>query len=122
MAKVGARFDRERMSEAATDELIAATDVADLLVGLGVPFREAHGVVAGLVRTALDDGRQLSQLTVDELAAHSETLAANETRFREVLTQSSWLESKVSEGGTALVRVREQIELARATLDDSLER
>jgi argininosuccinate lyase len=118
----GARFDRERMSEAATDELIAATDVADLLVGLGVPFREAHGVVAGLVRTALDDGRQLSQLTVDELAAHSETLAANETRFREVLTQSSWLESKVSEGGTALVRVREQIELARATLDDSLER
>ncbi|MGA8362901.1 MAG: argininosuccinate lyase [Solirubrobacteraceae bacterium] len=118
----GVRFDRERMSEAATDELIAATDVADLLVGLGVPFREAHGVVAGLVRTALDDGRQLSQLTVDELAAHSETLAANETRFREVLTQSSWLESKVSQGGTALVRVREQIELARATLDDSLER
>jgi argininosuccinate lyase len=118
----GARFDRERMSEAATDELIAATDVADLLVGLGVPFREAHGVVAGLVRTALDDGRQLSQLTVDELAIHSETLAANETRFREVLTQSSWLESKVSEGGTALVRVQEQIKLARATLDDSLER
>jgi argininosuccinate lyase len=118
----GVRFDRERMSEAATDELIAATDVADLLVGLGVPFREAHGVVAGLVRTALDDGRQLSQLTVDELAMHSETLAANETRFRKVLTQSSWLESKVSEGGTALVRVQEQIELARATLDDSLER
>lgn len=118
----GARFDRERMSAAATDELIAATDVADLLVGLGVPFREAHGVVAGLVRTALDGGRQLSELTVDELAAHSETLAANEARFREVLAQDSWLESKVSEGGTALVRVREQIELARASLDDSLTR
>ena len=114
----GARFDRERLSEAAADELTAATDVADLLVGLGVPFREAHGVIAGLVRTALDSGRQLSELTVDELAAHSETLAANETRFREVLTQSSWLESKVSEGGTALDRVREQIELARATLDE----
>jgi len=117
----GARFHRERLSEAAADELTAATDVADLLVGLGVPFREAHGVVAGLVRTALDGGRQLSELTVEELATHSETLAANEARFREVLTQSSWLESKVSEGGTALARVREQIELARATLDDSLE-
>ncbi len=113
----GARFDRERMREAAADELIAATDVADLLVRLGVPFREAHGIVAGLVRTALDSGRQLSELTVDELAEHSETLAANEARFREVLTQSSWLESKVSEGGTSLARVREQIELARATLD-----
>jgi argininosuccinate lyase len=118
----GARFDRERMREAAADELIAATDVADLLVGFGIPFREAHGVVASLVRTALDDGRQLSDLTVDELAAHSETLAANEARFREVLTQSSWLESKVSEGGTALVRVREQIELARTTLDAPLDR
>jgi argininosuccinate lyase len=117
----GARFDRERLSEAATDELTAATDVADLLVGLGVPFREAHGVVAGLVRTALDSGRQLSELTADELAEHSEMLAANEARFREVLTQSSWLESKVSEGGTALARVREQLELARASLDEPLE-
>jgi argininosuccinate lyase len=115
----GVRFSRERMSEAAADELIAATDVADLLVRLGVPFREAHGVVASLVRTALDSGRQLSALTQDELAAHSETLAAHETQFREVLTQSSWLESKVSEGGTALARVRGQIELARATLDDA---
>ncbi len=117
----GAKFDRERMSEAAGDELIAATDVADLLVGLGMPFREAHGVVAGLVRTALDSGRQLSGLTTDELHAHSETLAANETRFREVLTQSSWLESKVSEGGTSLARVREQIALARTTLDGPTE-
>jgi len=113
----GASFDRERMRAAAGDELIAATDVADLLVTLGVPFREAHGIVAGLVRTALDSGRQLSELTADELAAHSQTLAAHEDRFREVLTQSSWLESKVSEGGTSLARVREQLELARATLD-----
>src|SRR5205823_696586 len=58
----GARFDRERLSAAAADELSAATDVADLLVRLGVPFREAHGVVAGLVRRALADGRSLSQL------------------------------------------------------------
>ena len=50
----GVRFRRERLREAAADELIAATDVADLLVRLDVPFREAHGVVAGLVRTAVD--------------------------------------------------------------------
>ena len=40
-------FDRERMAAAASDELLAATDVADLLVRRGVPFREAHGVVGG---------------------------------------------------------------------------
>jgi argininosuccinate lyase len=115
----GARFHRERLREAAADELIAATDLADLLVRLGVPFREAHGVVAGLVRAALEDGRQLSQLTGDELRAHSAVLAEHEERFREVLTQSSWLESKVSEGGTSRARVSEQLELARAELDGS---
>jgi argininosuccinate lyase len=114
----GVRFQRERMSEAASDELIAATDIADLLVRLGTPFREAHGVVAGLVRTSLDSGRSLSQLSTADLAAHSDTLAAHDGEFREVLAQSSWLESKVSEGGTALGRVREQIELARSVLDE----
>ncbi len=114
----GVSFRRERLREAASDELIAATDLADLLVRLGIPFREAHGVVAGLVRTALDSGRKLSQLTPDELAAHSTTLADHATEFNEVLAQSSWLESKVSEGGTSLARVREQIGLARAVLDD----
>ena len=113
----GVAFDRERLAQAASDELIAATDVADLLVRLGMPFREAHGVVAGLVRTAVDSGRSLSQLTVAELAAQSELLAEHAERYREVLAQSSWLESKVSEGGTSLVRVREQLAAASAVLD-----
>ena len=114
----GVGFRRERLQRAAADELIAATDVADLLVRLGVPFREAHGVVAGLVRTALDSGRSLSELSTDELAAHSETLAKHGEEYHEVLQQDSWLESKVSEGGTSLARVREQIELARAVLGE----
>jgi argininosuccinate lyase len=115
----GARFDRERMRAAAADELIAATDVADLLVRLGLPFREAHGVVAALVRDAVDGGRQLSQLSVEELRRHSELLADNEQRFREVLREESWLESKVSEGGTAGPRLREQIASAKRVLDEA---
>jgi len=113
----GVRFSRVHMSDAASDELLAATDVADLLVRLGVPFREAHGVVAGLVRTALDSDRTISQLTLDELADHSDVLAAHSAELLEVLAPSSWLESKISEGGTATVRVKEQIEAARALLD-----
>jgi argininosuccinate lyase len=118
----GARFQRERMREAASDELIAATDVADLLVRLGVPFREAHRVVAGLARAAIDGGKALSELTPEELAAHSETLAANAAQFHEVLSQSSWLESKVSEGGTSSARLAEQIAAARAVLDEDAAR
>jgi argininosuccinate lyase len=111
-------FNRERMREAASDELIAATDVADLLVRLGTPFREAHAIVAGLVRTALDSARTLSQLTSDELAAHSATLGAHADQYREVLSQGSWLESKISEGGTSLKRVEQQLALARTVVDE----
>jgi argininosuccinate lyase len=116
----GVTFDRERLREAARDELIAATDVADLLVRQGIPFREAHATVAGLVRTALERGRRLSELTPDELAAHSQTLAAHSQELAEVLEQSSQLESKVSEGGTGLGRVREQLALARAVLAENV--
>ena len=115
----GVQFNRARMSEAASDEMIAATDIADLLVKLGMPFRESHGVVAGLVRIAEDSGRTLSELSHDELAGQSELLAGHEQEFRAVLSSSSWLESKVSEGGTSSARLAEQLELARRTLDEA---
>ena len=109
----GIRFSRERLLDAAADEFLAATDVADLLVRRGLPFRDAHGVVAGLVRRALESGRTLSELPPDELIAAHELL---DDEVYAVLAQASWLESKVSEGGTALARVREQIDRARAAL------
>jgi argininosuccinate lyase len=112
----GARFARERMRAAASDELLGATDVADMLVRHGLPFREAHGVVAGLVRATLEDGRALSQLTPAELTAHSAALGAHDAEYYAALRQDAWLESKVSEGGTALARVREQLALARSAL------
>ena len=52
----GIAFRRERLAAAAADEMIAATDVADLLVRRGVPFRQSHGIVAGLVRETLEAG------------------------------------------------------------------
>jgi argininosuccinate lyase len=110
----GIEFRQERLAGAATDEMIAAVDVADMLVRRGVPFRQSHGIVAGLVRDAVERGEPLSALTREDLARHSEHL---DEEFYAVLAQRSWLESKVSEGGTALVRVREQLAHARAELD-----
>jgi argininosuccinate lyase len=110
----GISFDRDRLAGAAADEMIAAVDVADMLVRRGVPFRQSHGIVAALVRDAVSSGRTLSELTPEELARHSEAL---DDEYYAVLTQQAWLESKVSEGGTALNRVREQLAHARAELD-----
>ena len=110
-------FNQERLADAAADEFPAATDVADLLVKGGTPFREAHGVVAGLVRAAVDGGSALSELTDAQLAELAPQLDVAE--FRALLGDRAWLESKASEGGTALVRVREQIDQARHILDEA---
>ena len=109
----GISFNRERMAAAAADEFPAATDIADLLVKRGVPFREAHGVVAGLVRTAIESDRTLSELSEDEVREQAPQLVPG---YHELLAEGAWLESKVSEGGTALPRVREQLERARDVL------
>ncbi len=103
-------FKRERLQDASSDQLLAATDVADLLVRRGMPFREAHGVVGRLVALAVDSGRRLSELTRDELAEQSPLL---DDEFYALLADGAWLEGKVSEGGTALSRVREQLQRAR---------
>jgi argininosuccinate lyase len=109
----GLSFNRERLAEASSDELLAATDLADVLVADGVPFREAHGVVAGLVRTALDAGKRLSELSDAEMNGVPEN--ARE-RLREALREGGTLESKVSAGGTSSARLGEQLEEARRTL------
>jgi argininosuccinate lyase len=106
-------FRRERLAAASSDEFLAATDIADLLVRRGMPFRESHGVVAGLVRTAIEQGMTLSELTREELAGHSELL---DDEYYAVLSDGAWLESKISEGGTSLQRVRQQLERAREAL------
>lgn len=109
----GAAFNTERMAEASSDETIAATDIADLLVRRGMPFREAHAVVGALVRRAVDTGRRLSELDDEELLACSELL---DSEARDVLRRESWTESKLSEGGTASARVAEQLAAAERLL------
>ncbi len=109
----GIVFDRERLEEASGDEMLAATEVADLLVRRGVPFREAHGIVGELVRDAVAQDKALSELTPEELKRRSEHL---DEAYYEVLRRSSWLESKRIAGGTGSVPLAAQIEQARATL------
>src|SRR5215204_3613922 len=109
-------FNRERMADAASDEFIAATDVADLLVRRGVPFREAHGVVGAVVRAAVERGKKLSELTEQELEELAPQL---DGQFYELLDEGSSLESKVSDGGTAMARVRDQLAQARQVLREA---
>ncbi|MGI8585289.1 MAG: argininosuccinate lyase, partial [Thermoleophilaceae bacterium] len=103
-------FHRERLASAAADEFLGATDVADLLVRRGVPFRDAHRMVAGLVRHALERGVVLSELTDEELEKGA---AGYADEVRAIVVGGDWIASKVSRGGTARARVEEQLERAR---------
>jgi argininosuccinate lyase len=66
----GLTLNRPRAAAAASG-LLLATDVADYLVGRGVPFRRAHEIVGALVRRLVDEGRDFSSLTRDEWRAAS---------------------------------------------------
>ena len=103
-----------RTTEAAASGLLLATDVADYLVGKGMPFREAHEVVGALVRRLLNEHRSFRfALTLDEWRTHSPlfdgdvrgavTAAASVARKR---TPQSTNPDAVA---TALGRVREWI-------------
>jgi argininosuccinate lyase len=59
-------------TEAAASGLLLATDVADYLVGRGLPFRRAHEIVGGLVRKLGAEKRDFSSLTLDEWHAASD--------------------------------------------------
>jgi argininosuccinate lyase len=84
-----------------------------------VPFREAHGIVGGLVRDAIDQGKRLSELTEEELKSRSEHLDGD---YYQVLQRESWLESKRIEGGTGSEAVSAQLDLAHETLEAVRER
>lgn len=109
----GITFKRERMADASSDQMLAAVDIADLLVRKGVPFRDAHGIVGSLVRYSVEQNKPLGDLTDEELAQFSDQLGDD---YRALLSGNGWIESKVSQGGTSSASLDAQFELAAAAL------
>lgn len=109
----GIEFHREHLQQAASDEMLAAVDIADLLVRKGMPFRQAHEAVGTLVKQAIDGGKRPSELTDDELAAISPLLDGD---FRALLSDGGWIESKLSAGSTGPAAIEAQLDQARSAL------
>jgi argininosuccinate lyase len=70
----GLELDAVRAAVSASG-LLLATDVADYLVGKGMPFRQAHEVVGAMVRQLLAEGRDFSDFTMPEWRQHSDLFA-----------------------------------------------
>ncbi len=103
-----------RMLEAADTGYSTATDLADYLVRAGMPFRDAHHVVAALVGLARDQNcRSLSDLSLADLQAHS-SLIDNDVFA--VLTVAGSVACRSHRGGTAPAQVHRAIAEVRALL------
>jgi argininosuccinate lyase len=109
----GLRFDGERMRAAAERGMLTATDLADHLARASVPFREAHEIVARIVRDRLAKGWDLAGITLEELRRHDERFGPSVVD--EIRPERS-VAARTSPGGTAPDRVREALAEARRAL------
>ncbi len=103
-------FHTERMAELAPAGFALATDIAEWLVRRGVPFRSAHEIAGACVQVCEQRGIELDDLTDADLARISPHLTP---QVREVLDVAGSLASRDAVGGTAPVRVREQLQQAQ---------
>ena len=99
--------------EAATHGYLNATELADYLVKKGVPFRTAHETVGKAVLFAIDENKELSDLSLDGLQQFSGDIDDDVT---DALSLGSTLASKSAAGGTSPNRVADALELARQQL------
>ena len=110
-------FNVDVISADAGGGFALATDVAEWLVKQGIPFREAHEISGACVRVCEERGIELWDLTDDDFASVSPHLAASGAGgVRDVLSVEGSIASRDGRGGTAEVRVREQLEELRSRL------
>jgi len=99
--------------EAAIDSTMMATDLADYLVGLGIPFREAHALTGQAVRLALESGKSLDELSLSEYQTIHPDFNEN---VYQVFDPRVSVARRKAIGGTAPEAVREQIKLAKLSM------
>ncbi len=107
-------FKEERMREASHEGYMAATDLADYLVGKGLPFRQAHAVVGRIVGDCVREGVTLQQLSTDELRSYSELF---DDDAHEALDIDNIVRRRTTFGGTGHEAVRAQLKLATEALE-----
>lgn len=107
------RFRNDRMKAAATTGYLNAMAAATYLSNKGVPFRKAHEIIGNSVRHGLETGRELNDLSLDELRQFSDVFAED---FYPAISLEATLDCHDVVGGTARHQVAEALASARARL------
>ena len=107
------RVNKENMKKAAEGGFIGATDLADYLVGRGLPFRSAYKISGGIVAYCIANGKTLETMTLSEYRAHCDLIGEDIYETVDLLT---CVRRRTSEGGTSPESVRAQVAAAREVL------
>ncbi|MCH7745541.1 MAG: argininosuccinate lyase, partial [Chloroflexi bacterium] len=103
----------DRMREAAQGSYVLATDIADYLVGKGMPFREAHGVVARLSEHAAKHGKDFDELSLDVYRNFSKLFDEDVLS----ITVDTSVAARDVPGGTGFAQVKQAIDAAKSALE-----
>ena len=109
----GMTVNRAVLAKAAGGGYLLATELADYLTAKGVPFREAHAITGLLVRSAMERGSALRDLTLAELRSASEHF---EKDALDVLTVESAIDRRAQIGGTSRKRVEARLKALEKAL------
>ncbi len=111
----GLEWHPEVTKRAAAGGFALATDLADYLARKGLPFRQAHAVVGGIVRKLQEEGRDLESLSLEELRSFSELFGEDALAL---LSVEGAVASRNVYGGTAPEQVRARIAEAKEELEE----
>ena len=106
-------FNGGRLKEAVENGFLMATDLADYLVGKGIPFREAHEAVGKIVLFAVDKEKELHELTLNEMKNFAVQIENDVFGW---LTAEASLKKRNLIGGTGPDMVRESLNRAKKEL------
>ncbi|MFD0714980.1 argininosuccinate lyase [Paenibacillus sp. GCM10027626] len=100
------KVNKDRMRQAVNQDFSNATDIADFLVGKGLPFRQAHEVIGKTVLYCIQQGKYLLDLTLDEFKQFSTLF---DERIYSVLQPEQVVDARNVYGGTARPQVSDAI-------------
>ena len=110
------KFNRSMMEKSAVKGFTNATDAADYLVGKGVPFRDAHGIIGRLVLYCIDKECSIDDLSIEELKSIS---PAFEEDIYEKISLKTCVEKRLTLGAPGAAAMREVIRIEKEYLDNN---
>jgi argininosuccinate lyase len=100
------KVNKEKMLKACKEGYLNATDIADYLVNKGTAFRDAHHIAARLVKIAMDQGKNLEELSIDIYKKEANIF---EEDIYQAIDLKTIVEKRKSQGGPAKEEVQRQI-------------